>query len=443
MTEVQETKYRLDCADERLWQGDQPVPIRNTAFQLLRYLASNPNRLLTKDDILDAVWGKLCVTEGLVKEYIHDLRQALGDDPKQPRYIETVHGRGYRYLGGIEVSNGSVAVGMQSEHAGPLPSLAVLPLTNLSSDPEQEYFSDGITEDIITELSRFSGLLVIARNSSFAYKSRPVDIKQVARELGVGYVMEGSVQRYGDRLRITAQLIEAGSGGHIWGEKYDRNLGDIFDLQDEITRHVVGSIAPQVELAELERGRELSETNLSAYEIALKAQALTYDAVRVADPKMLDQAMSLADYRRALELNPNLALNLFTMAWSEAVAGLSADAREHAQLALKLSPRDTDIWLGWAYATLELASFIEGDYSEALKWGRLAIQMHARMPVRQVVMVAGYGYLDDLGAARSHVQALDSFAPEFLTAVPSGNIEVCKLPEHNALLLEGLHSAGM
>jgi TolB-like protein len=519
MTEVQETKYRLDCADERLWQGDQPVPISNKAFQLLRYLASNPNRLLTKDDILDAVWGELCVTEGLVKEYIHDLRQALGDDPKQPHYIETVHGRGYRYLGGIEVSDESVAAGMQSKHAGPLPSLAVLPLTNLSNDPEQEYFSDGITEDIITELSRFSGLLVIARNSSFAYKSRPVDIKQVARELGVGYVMEGSVQRYGDRLRITAQLIEAGSGGHIWGEKYDRNLGDIFDLQDEITRHVVGSIAPQVELAELERGRELSETNLSAYEIALKAQALTYDAVRVADPKMLDQAMSLADaalelddrsthalwtsgmgcvfrhlygwdddpggaltsaietadhligidpsnarsyvvrawahqyrreydlaladYRRALELNPNLALNLFTMAWSEAVAGLSADAREHARLALKLSPRDTDIWLGWAYATLELASFIEGDYSEALRWGRLAIQMHARMPVRQVVMVSGYGYLGDLGAARSHVEALNSFAPEFLTAVLSGNIEVCKLPEHNALLLEGLRGAGM
>jgi tetratricopeptide (TPR) repeat protein len=346
-----------------------------------------------------------------------------------------------------------------------------------------------------------------------------VDIKQIALELGVGYVMEGSVRRDGDRLRITAQLVEANTGSHIWGEKFDRELGDIFDLQDEITRYVVASIAPQVELAELERSRELSNTHLSAYELALKAQALTYDAVRVADPNMLVQAMSLADtaleldnrsthalwtsgmgcvfqylygwgddpggaltsaiekadhligidpsnaksyvvrawahqycreydlaladYRRALELNPNLALNLFTMAWSEVVAGLPTEAREHAQIALKLSPRDTDIWLGWAYATLELASFIEGDFSEALKWGRMAIQMHAKMPARQVVMVAGYGHLGDLEAAQSHVIAVTAFAPDILSAVLSGNIEIFKLAEHNSLLVEGLHRAGL
>ncbi len=518
-TMVEKVKYRLDLGDERLWHGDQPVEISNKAFQLLRLLVSNPNHLLTKDHILDAVWGDVCVSEGLIKEYIHDLRLALGDDPKQPRFIETVHGRGYRFLGGIDKGNDPAGTEARREHGTHTPSLVVLPFANLSDDPKQEYFSDGITEDIITELSRFSGLIVIARNSSFAYKDLPVDIKQVARELGVGYVMEGSVRRDGDRLRITAQLIEADSGGHIWGEKYDRELGDIFDLQDEITRHVVGSIAPQVELAELERSRELSDTNLSAYELALKAQALTYDAVRVADPNMLVQAMSLAhaaleldnrsthalwtigmgcifqhlygwgddpgstltsaietadhligidpsdarsyvvrawahqyrreydfalaDYRRALELNPNLALNLFTMAWSEAVAGLAAEAREHAQMALKLSPRDTDIWLGWAYASLELVSFIEGDFAEAVKWGRLAIQMHAKMPFRQVVMVAGYGYLGDLEAAKFHVDAVKAFAPDILPAVLSGNIEVYKLPEHNALVVEGLRRAGL
>jgi len=516
---MDKAKYRLDLGDERLWNGAQPVQITNKAFQLLRLFVDNPNRLLTKDDILDGIWRDVCVTEGLVKEYVHDLRLALGDDPKQPRFIETVHGRGYRFLGGIDKGNDAAGAEARGEHGAHPPSLVVLPFANLSDDPQQGYFSDGITEDIITELSRFSGLIVIARNSSFAYKDLPVDIKQVARELGVSYVMEGSVRRDGDRLRITAQLIEAYSGCHIWGEKYDRELGDIFDLQDEITRHVVGNIAPQVELAELERSRKLSDTSLSAYEQALKAQALTYDAVRVADPKMLAQAMSLAntalelddrsthalwtrgmgcvfqhifgwgddpggalssaintadhligidpsnaksyvvrawahqyrreydlalaDYRRALELNPNLALNLFTMAWSEAVAGLAAEAREHAQMALKLSPRDTDIWLGWAYAALELASFIEGDFAEAVKWGRLAIQMHATMPFRQVVIVASYGYLGDLEAAKSHVEALDAFAPEFLPAVLSGNIEVCKLPEHNALVVEGLRRAGL
>jgi TolB-like protein/Flp pilus assembly protein TadD len=516
---VEKLEYRLDLGDERLWLGDQPVAISNKAFQLLRLLVDNPSRLLTKDRILDAVWGEVWVSEGLIKEYIHDLRSALGDDPKQPRFIETVHGRGYRFLGGIDKANDPAGAEAPREQGTDPPSLVVLPFANLSDDPKQAYFSDGITEDIITELSRFSGLLVIARNSSFAYKDLPVDIKQVARELDVGYVMEGSVRRDGDRLRITAQLIEAESGGHLWGEKYDRELGDIFDLQDEITRRVVGSITPQVELAELERSRELSDTNLSAYELALKAQALTYDAVRVADPNMLAQAMSLADaalelddrsthalwtrgmgcvfqyiygwgddpsgtltsaietadhligidpsnaksyvvrawahqyrrdydlaladYRRALELNPNLAFNLFTMAWSEAVAGLPAEAREHAQLALKLSPRDTDIWLAWAYATLELASFIEGDFAEAVKWGRLAIQLHGRMPFRQAVMVAAYGYLGDLEAAKSHVDALRAFAPDFLPSVLSGHIEVFKLPAHNALVVEGLRQAGL
>ena len=516
---MKQARYRLDLNDERLWYGDEPIQISHKAFQLLRLLVSNPNQLLTKDDILDAVWGDTCVTEGLVKEYIHDLRLALGDDPKQPRYIETVHGRGYRFLGGIDEDKVPAGAEPRHERGTHPPSLVVLPFANLSDDPKQEYFPDGITEDIITELSRFSELTVIARNSSFAYKDLPVDIEQVARELGVSYVLEGSVRRDGARLRITAQLIEANSGVHIWGEKYDRELGDIFYLQDEITRHVVGSIAPQVELAELERSRKLSDTDISAYELALKAQALTYDAVRVADPDLLVRAMSLADaaleldnrsthalwtngmgcifqhiygwgddpgnalnsaietadhligidpsnaksyvvrawahqyrkeydlaladYRRALELNPNLALNLFTMAWSEAVAGLAAEAREHAQMALKLSPRDTDIWLGWAYATLELASFIEGEFAEAVKWGRMAIQMHARMPFRQVVMVAAYGYLGDLKAANSHVDAVTAFAPDILPAVLSGNIEVCKLPEHNAFLVKGLRRAGL
>jgi TolB-like protein len=412
--------------------------------------------------------------------------------------------------------------GLPTKKSLPLPdkpSIAVLPFTNMSGDPEQEYFSDGITEDIITELSRFSSLFVIARNSSFAYKGQSVDVRRVAQELGVRYVLEGSIRRAGNRVRITAQLIDSETGNQVWAERYDRDLEDIFALQDEITRNVVGSIAPQIELAELERSRKLSDTNLSAYELALKAQALTYDAVRLADPRLLVQAMSLsnaaleldnrsthalwtrgmgcvfqhiygwgddpggaltaaietadhligidpsnaksyvvrawahqyrreydlalADYRRALELNPNLALNLITMSWSEAVAGLAAEAREHAQMALKLSPRDTDIWLGWAYATLELASFIESDFAEAVKWGRLAIQMHARMPFRQIVMVAGYGYLGDLEAAKSHVDALKAFAPDFLPAVLSGNIEVFKLSEHNALLVEGLRRAGL
>jgi len=399
------------------------------------------------------------------------------------------------------------------------PSIAVLPFTNMSDDPEQEYFSDGITEDITTALSYFTDLFVIARNSSFSYKGQRVDARQIARELGVRYLLEGSVRRLGNRIRINSQLVNAITGGHIWAERFDGNLDDIFELQDEITRKIVASIAPQIELAEVDRSQKLSNTNLSAYELALKAQALTYDAVRVADRDMLNQAMSiadkalkldkmcthalwtrgmgcvfqylygwstdpgsalnfaievadhligiepanaksyivrawayqyrreydlaLADYRRALELNPNLALNLFTMAWSEAVAGLPVEARKHAKRALVLSPRDTDIWLAWAYATLELSSFIECNFSDTVKWGRLAIQLHARMPARQLVMIAGYGHLGDVEAASSHISAIKSFAPETLSAVLAGKYEIFKLSEHNSLLLKGLRQAGL
>ena len=164
---MEEAKFRIDLGDERLWHGDQPVQIGNKAFQLLRLLVSNPNRLLTKDHILDAVWGDVCVSEGLIKEYVHDLRLALGDDPKHPKFIETVRGRGYRFLGGVKVTDASTSAEARRKPVTNLPSLAVLPFTNLSGDPEQEYLSDGITEDIITELSRFPSLFIIARNSLF------------------------------------------------------------------------------------------------------------------------------------------------------------------------------------------------------------------------------------------------------------------------------------
>ncbi len=148
------TNFSLDLRDERLWRGDQLVRISNKAFQLLRLFVSNPNRLLTKDVILDEVWHDVYVSEGLIKEYVHDLRLALGDDPNQPRFIETVHGRGYRFLGGVEEGSGPVGAEARRKPGSYPPSLAVLPFTNLSGDPEQEYFSDGSTEDIITELKR-------------------------------------------------------------------------------------------------------------------------------------------------------------------------------------------------------------------------------------------------------------------------------------------------
>jgi TolB-like protein/class 3 adenylate cyclase len=189
------------------------------------------------------------------------------------------------------------------------PSIAVLPFTNMSGDPEQEYFADGMVEDIITALSRFNQLFVIARNSSFTYKGRAVDIRQVAKELGVRFVLEGSVRKSGGRVRITGQLIDAATGAHLWADKYDGGLEDVFDLQDRITASVVGAIEPTLRKAEIERARHRPVENLDAYDLFLRALPYVY-AFRP------DQNMvALEVLGKAIDLDPTYAPALAYAAW--------------------------------------------------------------------------------------------------------------------------------
>jgi adenylate cyclase len=186
------------------------------------------------------------------------------------------------------------------------PSIAVLPFQNLSADAEQELFTDGIVEDIIIELSRFRELFVIARNSSFAYKGRTVDIKQIGRELGVRYVLEGSIRRFGNRIRITAQLIEAETGSHLWAERYDRVLQDIFEVQEEVTHAIVSALAPEIAVTEQSRALRRRPEDVGAYEVALRAWADTLDAHQTGDPALMERAVQGA--RKALAIDPNSIL---------------------------------------------------------------------------------------------------------------------------------------
>ena len=195
------------------------------------------------------------------------------------------------------------------------PSIAVLPFANMSGDPEQEYFTDGITEDIITELSRFHSLFVIARNSTFTYKGKAADVRTVAKELGVRYILEGSIRKAANRIRVTAQLIDASNGNHIWAEKYDRVLEDIFAVQEELTRSIVSSIAPQVQVAEQSRARRRRPTNLSAYETALRAWANASEAFTKSDLALRDRAIGEA--RAALAADPECILALQSLAYAQ------------------------------------------------------------------------------------------------------------------------------
>ena len=203
------------------------IVLRPQAFATLRHMIMNANRLVTKDELTQAVWRGLAVTDDSLVQCVHEIRRALNDDAHD--VLQTVTRRGYRLL----------LPGRNDAALAAGPSIAVLPFTNLSEAPGQDYFTDGLVEEVITSLSKISGLFVIARNSSFAYRDRTTDIRSVAAELGVRYVLSGSVRRSGDRLRISGQLIDGASGAHIWAGKFDGAIKDIFDIQDQQQKRVV------------------------------------------------------------------------------------------------------------------------------------------------------------------------------------------------------------
>ena len=245
------------------------------------------------------------------------------------------------------------------------PSIAVLPFQNMSGDPEQEYFADGMVEEIITALSRFNSLFVIARNSSFTYKGRAVDVKQVGRELGVRYILEGSVRKAGTRVRITGQLVDTSTGIHVWAERFDGALDDIFDLQDQVTASVVGAIAPKLEQAEIERSMRKPTGSLDAYDYFLRGMAGVHRWTRESN------AEALAHFYRAIELDPNFASAYGLAArcyaqrratgWVTDRARETAEAERLARLAVELGRNDA---VALSTAGIALA-FVVGDLDGA------------------------------------------------------------------------------
>jgi TolB-like protein len=236
----------------------------------LHYLVRNRERVVSKDDLIAGVWAGRIVSESTLSSRITAVRHAIGDRAEDQRFIRTIARKGIRFIGDVKEET----IGQRKPPALAIPdraSIAVLPFNNLSGDPEQEYFADGVVEDIITALSRLKWFFVIARNSSFTYKGKNVDVKQVAQELGVRYVLEGSVRKVGNRVRITGQLIDGGTAVHIWADTFDGVLDDIFDLQDRITASVVSAIEPTVQQAEIGRLKYKPTEKFDAYDLMLHA----------------------------------------------------------------------------------------------------------------------------------------------------------------------------
>lgn len=276
-------EFVFDVDRRELRRGTDIVSVAPRVFDLLDYLICNRERVVSKEELIAAVWGGGVISDAALTTRINAARNAISDSGDAQCLIKTLPRKGYRFIGHVRQEDSDVArVGCRIEPVQPAPalpdkpSIAVLPFVNLSADPEQEYFADGIVDDIITALSHFKALFVIARNSSFTYKGRAVDVKQVGRELGVRYVLEGSVRKAANRVRITGQLIDTANGAHVWAKQVDGSLGDISDLQDQVTESVVGAIAFAVEKAEIERAKRKPTESLDAYAIYLRGMAKVY-----------------------------------------------------------------------------------------------------------------------------------------------------------------------
>jgi TolB-like protein/DNA-binding winged helix-turn-helix (wHTH) protein/Tfp pilus assembly protein PilF len=364
--------YTLDVARGCLRNADREVELRPKSFEVLRYLVESGGRLVTKDEIIKSVWPKVVVTDESLAQCISEVRQAIGDGGQA--MIKTVPRRGYRFVAPVSQSDArpeavGAATGVRAwagsrfaeQLERPLPdkpSVAVLPFTNMSDDPQQDYFADGMAEEIITALSRCASLFVIARNSSFTYKGKAVDVRQVGRELGVRYVLEGSVRRAGNRLRFTGQLIDCSSGAHIWANRFEGTTSDVFDLQDLFTASVVAAIEPKIQLAEIERLKHKPTTSLDAYDLVLRAQQLADEFTAestAAALHHLEQALAIDPrYAAAIALAAYCRAQLVYQGWTQ---DLEAEAKEALPLvsrAIELGKDDGNIFWMASHAVLNL-----------------------------------------------------------------------------------------
>jgi TolB-like protein len=356
--------FVLDPDRRELRRGDHAIAAEPQVFDVLEFLIRHRDRVVSRDDLLEAVWHGRIVSDATLSSRISAARSAIGDTGEEQRLIRTIARKGLRFVGQVHEESGTI----DSAAAHPLvppatgPAIAVLPFANMSGDPEQDYFADGMVEDIITALSRCSGLIVIARNSSFTYKGRAIDVRDVGRELRVGYVLEGSVRRAGSRLRITGQLIDAATGTHLWADRFDGEASEVFALQDDITARVVAAIEPTLELAESERRRTLPPNALGAYELLLRASSLR-DAFT---GESLKEAIGCLE--QALAIDPSYAPAMAAAAYCHALRhfqgwlGPDDDYRRKAVTlawrATELAPNDAQVLWMAAFAIWNMADEI-------------------------------------------------------------------------------------
>ncbi|MDA9435154.1 winged helix-turn-helix domain-containing tetratricopeptide repeat protein [Bradyrhizobium sp. CCBAU 51627] len=373
--------YAFDPDRRELYRGADVVRIAPQVFDLLDYLIRNRERVVSKDDLIKAIWNGRSVSDAALTTRLNVARSAIGDCGEEQRLIKTLPRKGFRFVGQVqearEVAGPNPGDTPESGPAVPdKPSIAVLPFANMSGDPEQEYFADGMVEEITTALSRFKWLFVIARNSSFTFKGKAVDIREVGRRLGVRYVLEGAVRKASGKVRITGQLIEAATGAHIWADKFERDMTDIFALQDEVTLAVVSAIQPKLLQTEIEIATRRRPENLTAYDFYLRATQQLYLMTR----EGLAEAIRLAHGALELDSRFGFAAALAGVChMNNVVLGYAIDRQFERKeavrlLRLALSVDDSDPeTLAFACVTL---AFLTGDCEGAVEMADRAVALN-------------------------------------------------------------------
>jgi TolB-like protein/Flp pilus assembly protein TadD len=381
--------YALDKGTRELKRGNEMIALEPQVFDLLAFLIDNNGRVVSKDDIITAVWQGRAISDSTLTSRLNSARRAIGDSGERQALIRTVPRKGFRFVGALR-QQPETPVPRRDAEPGPRqagiplpdrPSIAVLPFTNMSGDPEQDYFSDGISEDIITALSKLRWFFVIARNSSFIYKGKAVHLKQVAEELGVGYVVEGSVRKAGDRVRITAQLNDVVTGSHLWAERYDRSLADVFAVQDEITEAIAAAIEPQLYAAESFHAHRKPPESLDAWDLVMRALSHYWRVTPqdyVVCQALLEKAIAIdPHYGQALGLLATSYMFPAHMGWMDMATAMTV-AEHSALAAIRADSEDP-----WAHHALGHVYLFSRRFDDSLAEYETALRLNPNFALAQ------------------------------------------------------------
>jgi TolB-like protein len=385
----------LDVDRRELARQGAGIAVEPQVFDLLVFLVENRNRVVTRDDLIESVWDGRIVSESTLASRINAARTALGDSGSEQRLIRTIPRKGFRFVAAVELHDASRSRDDSSQVSSPAenpandvvrgavtanlptldrPAIAVLPFINMSASPDQEYFADGISEDVITGLSKLRWFYVIARNSTFIYKGNPTNLKQLGAELGVGYVVEGSVRKEGDRVRITAQLNDVTTGSHVWAERYDRDLADVFAVQDEITQAIIAAIEPQLYAAENFRAQRKAPDSLDAWELVMRALSHYWRVTRhdnVVAQALLEKAIKVdPNYGQALGVLATCHIFSAHMGWEEMTVAVPV-AERAALAAIRADSEDP-----WAHYALGSVYLFNRRFEDSLAEFELALRLN-------------------------------------------------------------------